>query len=187
MKRIVLTFGLLSGSIMIGMFLITLPFKDQIGFDKGMIIGYTSMVAASLLIYFGIRSYRDNVAGGSVSFGRALQVGSLIGLISALLYVASWEVIYFNFQHDYITKYNEYVLEKARAGGATEAQLATQKAELEKFATMYENPLINAAFTFLEPLPVIVVMTLISAGVASRRKRSDSDAVATSAGVAHSP
>ena len=51
---------------------------DAIGFDRGEIIGYTSMVLAFLLIFFGVRSYRDNVAGGTVRFGRAFAVGALI-------------------------------------------------------------------------------------------------------------
>ena len=37
----------------------------KIGFDKGMIIGYTSMVAALLMVFFGIRSYRDGIGNGS--------------------------------------------------------------------------------------------------------------------------
>ena len=65
MKKTVLTFGLISGAILSAMMLATLPFLDRIGFDRGEIIGYTSMVVAFLLIFFGVRSYRDNVAGGT--------------------------------------------------------------------------------------------------------------------------
>jgi hypothetical protein len=74
MKRIVLTFGLIAGAILSAMMLATLPFLDRIGFGRGEIIGYSSMVVAFLLIFFGIRSYRDNVAGGTVGFGRAFVV-----------------------------------------------------------------------------------------------------------------
>ena len=35
---------------------------------------------------------------------------------------------------------------------------------------MYQNPVINAAFTILEPLPVALVIALVSAGVLSRRR-----------------
>ena len=78
MKKIVLTFGLIAGAILSAMMLaITIPFQDAIGFDHGEIIGYTSMVVAFLLIFFGVRSYRDNVAGGTVAFGRAFAVGAL--------------------------------------------------------------------------------------------------------------
>ncbi len=94
MKKTVLTFGAISGVIVSLIMLMTVPFHDQIGFDNGYIVGYASMLAAFLLIYFGVRSYRDNVAGGSVKFGRAFVVGALIaeGLsnreISERLYVS---------------------------------------------------------------------------------------------------
>ncbi|CAN5810191.1 hypothetical protein BH23GEM9_BH23GEM9_37670 [soil metagenome] len=61
MKRTVLTFGLLAGAVLCAMLAATVPFMDRIGFDRGEIIGYTSMVAAFLLIFFGVRSYRENV------------------------------------------------------------------------------------------------------------------------------
>jgi len=38
---------------------------------------------------------------------------------------------------------------------------------------MYKNPAINAAYTIIEPLPVALVVALISAGVLSRKKRAD--------------
>src|SRR5687767_2395792 len=114
MKKTVLTFGLIAGGILSLMMAITMPFHDQIGFDRGEIIGYTTMIAAFLLIFFGIRSYRDNVAGGSVSFGRAFKVGALIALVASVCYVATWEVIYFNFAPDFMGKYQAHLLEKAR-------------------------------------------------------------------------
>ena len=79
MRKIVLTFGLIAGAVMTAMFLITIPFHDQIGFDNGMLVGYTSMVAAFLAVYFGVRQYRDQVAGGTITFARALGVGLLSG------------------------------------------------------------------------------------------------------------
>ena len=93
MKKTVLTFGCIAGAILSAMMLATTPFMDQIGFDRGAIIGYTSMVLAFLLIYFGVRSYRENVAGGTISFGRALKVGALIAAVASGWYVATWQVI----------------------------------------------------------------------------------------------
>ena len=62
------------------------------------------------------------------------------------------------------------MLDKARANGASEEAIAQKKAELDKFAELYDNPAINAAITFLEPLPVALIVALVSAGVLSRRK-----------------
>ncbi len=53
MRRIVLTFGLIAGAILSAMMLLTLPFHDQIGFDRSLIIGYTTMVLAFLMMFVG--------------------------------------------------------------------------------------------------------------------------------------
>ena len=172
MKKIVLTFGLISGAIVSGMMLITLPFHDALGFDRSLVLGYTSMVLAFLLVFFGVRSYRDNIAGGTVRFGRAFAVGALIAVVGSLCYVAAWEVAYFTFAPDYLAKYQAYTLEKARAKGESEEAISQKKAEMDKFAVMYRNPAINAALTLVEPLPVGLIFALVSAGVLSRRKKS---------------
>lgn len=180
MTRIVLIFGTIAAFIMSAVFLLTIPFKDEIGFDRAAIIGYTTMVLAFLLIYFGVRSYRDNVAGGTIGFWRALQVGALISVVASVWYVAMWQVVSTRYLPDYLEKYQEYALQKARAEGETEAQIAQKKVEMDKFAVMYKNPFVKAGLTFLEPLPVALVLTLVSAGVLSRRRKDEEDVVATS-------
>lgn len=170
MKRTVWTFGLISGAILSLMMAATVPFHDAIGFDRGAIVGYTSMVLAFLLIFFGVRSYRDNVAGGSVGFGRALAVGSLIAVVASACYVATWEVIYYRFMPDFPAKYQAYEIGRAKASGATQAEIDKRTAELKRFAELYENPAINAAMTFVEPFPVGLVFALVSAGILRRRR-----------------
>src|SRR5947209_6346806 len=91
MKKTVLTFGLISGAIMSLMMSSMLPFADKIGFDKGAYLGYTTMVLSFLLVFFGIRSYRENVGDGTISFGRAFLIGILITAIGSIFYVVTWE------------------------------------------------------------------------------------------------
>jgi uncharacterized membrane protein (DUF485 family) len=178
MRRIVLTFGLIAGAILSGMMLLTLPFHDRIGFDRALVIGYTTMVLAFLMVFFGVKSYRDNVAGGSVTFGRAFNVGLLITAVATVCYVATWQVAYPRLAPDYLDKYAAYQVEKARESGATEAQMAEETKKMAEFQEMYKNPLVNIAFTFLEPLPVGIVFTLVTAGVLSRKRRVENVAVA---------
>jgi hypothetical protein len=172
MRKIVLTFGLIAGAMMAAMMLLTLPFQDKIGFDSGWIIGYTTMVLAFLMVFFGVKSYRDNVAGGTVKFGRAFGVGLMITLIACICYVTTWEVIYYKLSPDFADKYAAYAIDHAKKSGATEAQIASTVAEMTKFKESYKNPLVNIAYTFIEPFPVGFVFTLVTAGVLSRRKTS---------------
>ena len=83
MKKTVLTFGLISGAVSAATMLVTASLADKIGFEKGEILGYTTIVLSALLIFFGVRSYRENVAGGRLSFARGFAVGILITLISS--------------------------------------------------------------------------------------------------------
>jgi hypothetical protein len=46
---------------------------------------------------------------------------------------------------------------------------------MDDFAELYRNPAINAAITFVEPLPVALIVALVSAGVLSRRKKSEAE------------
>ena len=171
MQKIVLTFGLIAGAMLSAMMLCTLPFLDKIGFDKGEIIGYTTMVLAFLMVYFGIRSYRNNVAGGSIKFGRAFLVGLMITLVASACYVATWQVIYYKITPDFLEKYSAHAMEKAKKSGTTEEKIAAQRKEMAEFVEMYKNPLVNVAFTFLEPLPVGLLFTLVSAWMLSRKRR----------------
>lgn len=180
MKKTVLTFGLIAGGILSLMMVITIPFHDAIGFDRALVIGYASMVAAFLLIFFGIRSYRDTVAGGSIGFGRAFSVGALIFVVASLCYVATWQVLYRTVASDYMVKYEEYVIAEERADGATQAEIDAKVAEMRRWAERYRNPLVNVAVTFLEPMPVGLIMTLVAAGVLSRKRSTAGHAMASS-------
>jgi len=91
MKKTVLTFGLIAGLIISVLMDGSLLLANKIGSGhNSMILGYTMMVASFLLVYFGIRSYRDNNLAGQISFGRAFSCGILIALITTVCYVATW-------------------------------------------------------------------------------------------------
>jgi len=173
MKKTVLTFGLIGGAVMAVMMFATLPFVDRIGFDKGFIIGYTTMILAFMMVFFGIRSYRENIGQGHISFGRAFAVGILITLIACVCYVVAWEILYFNFMPDFLDKYSAYVIEKARASGASQQAIDAQVQQMKSFKAMYANPLINAAMTFTEPFPVGLLVTLISAAILRKKMKHE--------------
>jgi len=170
LKKIILTFGLISGALISLMMGLTVPFQDKLG--HGYLIGYTTIVLSMLLSYFGIRSYRDNVGNGQITFGKAFAVGISITIISCLCYVVTWEIIYFNFMPDFMDKYGAHVIEKMQASGATAAAIQQKSEEINKLKVMYKNPLFNAAMTFIEPFPVGLVITLISAAILRRKPQS---------------
>lgn len=169
MKKIVLTFGFLSGGLSAVMMLATVPFIGQTGMKAGAVVGYTAIVISFLFVYFGIKSYRDNVLGGRIAFGRAFGVGLLITLISCACYVASWMVVYHNFMPDFMDKYMSYTVEQMKTSGATQAVIDQAVKDGDAFREMYKNPLVMVALTLIEPLPVGLLITLISAAVLRRK------------------
>ena len=168
MKRIVWTFGLISGAVLSLMMGISMAFIGHIG-DKGLIIGYTTMVVSFLMVFVGIKTYRDNVLGGAIGFGRAFQVGILIAVIGSLCYVATWEVMFYG--SDVGEKVLAQMLEKEKTRGANQAEIDANVAKMKKFHELYHNPVVNSAMTFIEAFPVGLVITLVSAGVLSRKRR----------------
>ena len=168
MKKTILIFGLISGAVSSLMMIATVPFMHRIGFDKGLVVGYTAIVLSFLLVYFGIRSHRDNVGSGQITYTKAFTVGISITLISCIFYVVTWEIIYYNFLPGFWDSYAAHMVEKLKASGASPA---TIQAQLQEVQTYKDSPFLSAAMTFLEPFPVGLVITVISAAVLRRRPK----------------
>ena len=171
MTKVVLIFGLISGSIagVLMWILMGAVNTDAINFDNGMIWGYATMIIALSLVFFGIKSYRDN-HGGHISFLKGLQVGILISLISAFCYAASWELYYPRVGDEFMQKYTTYYLDKMKKNGATDAEIETARVEGEQFMELYKNFFVRFSFSLIEILPVGVIVTLVSAALLRKRE-----------------
>lgn len=180
MKRIVLTYGLISG-VLLGIMVASMPLwiEKKMSLSNSEVVGYSSMVLAYLTVFFGIRAYRERTGGGSISFGKAFQVGILITLITCAVYVITWEIVYFNFIPDFADRYSAHVLNEMRAKGASAAKLAAEAQNMARFKELYANPFINAGMTFLEIFPVGLIMTLVSAAILRRKPGAGVPAPAT--------
>src|ERR1700709_2159560 len=139
MKKTVLTFGLIAGFIISVLMGGSLVLADKIGSGHSMVLGYTIMVASFLLIYFGIRSYRDNNLGGQISFGRAFACGILITLITCVCYVAMWEVLSFKFITPFMDSYFAAQIHRIQSSGLSPATVAAQVAAIQHSQELYQN------------------------------------------------
>jgi amino acid transporter len=172
MRKTTLTFGLISGAISSLMMVALVPVTDRIGFDKSVVIGYTSIVLSFLLVFFGIRSYRENADDGQITFSEAFVVGISITLISCICYVVTWDVLYYTVFPDFWDKYGGHLVEKLKASGASPAAVQARTRQVTKYKELYKNPLFNAAMTFIDPFSIGLVITLISAAVLRRKPQS---------------
>jgi hypothetical protein len=172
MKKSVWKYGLLSGLALAIPMAVTVPLEHRIGASWSMAVGYTIMVLSFLIVFVGVKHYRDTECGGSITFGRAFVAGALMMLISCVCYVVMWEALNAtvekNFAHDYAAS----MVKRAQNSGLEGAALEAKIAEAHKFEAMYSNPLYRMSMTLLEPLPVGIVMALVTAGI-MRRKPED--------------
>lgn len=175
MKKTVVRFGLIAGGMLSLLMVVTMGTAKLMGSTPsggiGMAIGYTTMVLSFIFVHFGIRSYRDTVLGGSVRFWPAFRVGLLISLIASICYSLTWQVVYKTMLPDYAEKYADEAVKQAEAKGASPAEVEKTRQQMAEFVIQYKNPLYNFAMTLLEPSPIGLLVSLISAGVLSRRRR----------------
>jgi hypothetical protein len=171
MTKIVLIFGLISGAIAGFLMWVLMSFvgNGSIDFDSGMIWGYATMVIALSMVFFGIKSYRDN-NGGRITFLKGLQVGILISLISAVCYAATWEIYYPSVGDEFMEKYTAHELNKMKTSGASDAEIEKARGEANEFMAMYKNFFVRFAFSLMEIVPVGIIVTVISAALLRRRE-----------------
>jgi hypothetical protein len=131
----------------------------------GMLIGYLTMIVALTAVFLGVKAYRDKVLGGVIRFGQALGLGLGISAVASLLYVIGWEISMAFSSFDFVAFYKAYIVDSAKAKGATGAELDKAIADADSFAKMYVNPLYRMPMTFIEMFPVGILVSLITAAV----------------------
>jgi hypothetical protein len=62
-------------------------------------------------------------------------------------------------------------VQQAQAKGASAVEVEKTRKQMAEFVINYKNPLYNFAMTLLEPSPIALLVSLVSAGVLSRRRR----------------
>jgi len=175
MRKVTLTFGLLAGVIVSVFMVIIMGLCENgtINFDNSDVIGYGSMVIALSMIFFGIKSYRDNYQNGAIKFGKGLQVGMLITFVASLLYAAAGETYYQinpDTQAALMDKYADHHINKMKENGASPAEIDHKVIEMADLKEMHKNPLIRFGMTLAIILPVGIIITLISAAVLRRKE-----------------
>src|SRR6185437_1899202 len=133
-----------------------------------MVFGYATMIIALSLVFFGVKSYRDN-NGGHITFLKGLQVGILISLICGVCYAASWELYYRGSGQEFLQKYTAHNLDKMKTDGASDAEIEKARVDGEKFMEIYQNFFVRFGITLMEILPVGIIVTLISAALLRKR------------------
>lgn len=173
MKKIIIINGLIAGIIVSFLMLFSVTYashcKGNVDYESSMMIGYATMLIGFSLVFVGIRNYRDKYNAGVISFGTAFKIGIMITLIASTIYVVCWLIDYFYFIPDFMDKYSAHMLDKLKASGASQVEIDKQAQQMASMGKLYKNPLFNAMMTYLEILPVGLVVTLISSLILKRK------------------
>lgn len=170
MKKVIFTFGLISGGIVSVLMIITMFLgQDTVDYSLGMVIGYLTMLVAFSMVFVGIKSFRDQQNEGVISFGKAFQIGILIALIACVMYAITWEIYYNTVAPDFMEKYAENYLAEMKSNGASQAEIDQMTEEMNTMSENYKNPVIRFGMTLMEIVPVGLAITLISSLILRRK------------------
>ncbi len=176
MKRNSLVFGTIAGVIIstfmgISMAIMSCGSTDSDGGTGSMIIGFSAMIVAFSFIFVGIKNYRDKQNAGVITFGKAFLLGLMISLIASTLYVITWAVEFHFFMPDFIDKYSAMQIKELHESGVSGAALDEAIKSIENTQLNYKNnPFFFAMYTYMEILPVGIIVTLISSAILKKKQ-----------------
>lgn len=178
MRKNILVFGFIAGGILILFTLcVSVLSKYLHGYLDNAVAGYTAMIIAFSFIFVAVKNFRDKYNAGVISFGQACWIGLGISLIGSTCYVAAWLIEYYCFMPDFMDKYTAGLIDQAKHSGLSPAELDKRIAAINHEKELYNNPVIVVLQTYLEVLPVGVVISLINALILRRRKPKTTTAI----------
>lgn len=158
-----LTYGLLSGFVIIATMMAGLLLSDHQSFFSSEWFGYLVMLVALTFIFVGVKRYRDVERGGVIRFGAAFAMGLGIAVAAGVAYVAVWETYLAVTDYRFTDEYIAGMMRARQAEGLAAGRLAEEMAKLESLRANYANPLFRIPMTFLEIFPVGLLVSLVSA------------------------
>lgn len=168
MKNPILYYGLIGAGIVVAV--TTLPWfilKEDLSYTLAVSLGYLSILVALSSIYFAVRKYRDDIADGIISFGKAFKVGILTTLIPAGFTFISTAIFHL-LQGAEFKAWNIENMKKSLSPEQYEAQMA----QMESMGSLIDNPFFQGFVMFATILIIGVIISLI---VAATLKRNNSN------------
>ncbi len=168
MKKTVIRFGSYGAVTICILFLISWFLLADVSFTTQEVLGYISMVLSLSFVFFGIKHFRDKENQGKVSFKKALTIGVLISLITALAFgildVFYTEVLNPDFMVEY---YNDTVESMRNALPPDEFEKELARIETQK--KMFSSPLFSFALMAMTVFVIGFIISLTSALILQRK------------------
>ena len=173
MKKTVLTYGLIAGAI-VAAFMVygTYSYYSNPDYNCSEVLGYSGMLVAFAFVFIGIKSYRDKENEGIITFGKALKIGALIAFIASCIYVGVWLIEYYCFFPDFMEKYAAAAIKNMKATELSAIEIKIKTDEINQYREIYKSPLGVILFTFVEILPLGLLVAFISSLILRRKVKT---------------
>lgn len=157
MKAYVWRYGLIASVIVVSLSLVGWTLMGSVfDYSTAEAFGYLTMLVSLSFVFFGVKAYRDHELGGTLSFGRALSVGTLIALIPSAAFFL-YTVCFFFFAGD---KFMEFFKEQASP---------EQMEQFQANLSLFMNPLFQGLIMFLTVFFIGFFIAVLSALILQRK------------------
>ena len=168
MKKTILRFGIYGAITICILFLLGWYIGKNLDYSAQEIIGYASMIISLSFVYFGIKHFRDKENEGFISFKKALLIGLLISLITAIAFGAL-DIIYIEFINpNFTAEYYAHTVEDMRNSLSAE-EFEVKLAELESQKELFSNPIFSFLLMALTVFIIGFIISLISSLILQRK------------------
>lgn len=169
MQKTVIRFGLYGATTICCLFLLGWYLGSRLGYSGQEIIGYASMIISLGFVFFGIKHFRDKENDGVVSFKKALTIGLLITLITAVAFGAI-DVFYSKVLNpDFTANYYDKAIEDMKQS-LPAAEFEVKLAELKAQKELFSNPILSFLLMAVTVFVIGCIITIISALTLQRKK-----------------
>ena len=170
MNKVITRYGMYGVAVLFVISLVSfLAFRGNPNYEVQEVIGYASIVASLVFVYFGIRKWRDSYNGGQLTFGKGLALGTLITLFPSVAFgLFSWiEMKYLD--PEFLDKYYGYYEDKIRKT-TPPAEVQAALKDMADAKEMFSSPLAQFGLMFLTVFIIGFIITIISALILRRNK-----------------
>ncbi len=106
----------------------------------------------------------------------------MIALLASTIYVVFWLFYYYLYVPDFLDRYIDHVMLEATREGATEAELAAKTQEMEQFRDMYKSPFMVIVITYMEVLPIGLVVAFVSSLILKKKPETETTKISENPG-----
>ncbi|BAO75320.1 DUF4199 domain-containing protein [Winogradskyella sp. PG-2] len=141
----------------------------DLDFSTMAVFGYATMVISLIFVYFGIKHFRDHINEGKVSLGKALIIGLLISLFSAIGFAIVDYIYTTSINPDFAVEYKDNAMTQLTEANLTAKELKIKVDELKASMGMMESSSFMAFIMFGTVMIIGFIISLISGLILQRK------------------